>query len=64
MDTGSKVGEHEVPGIERAGDPVAYEPPAVLALGNVHELLAGVGSKQPDAMCLAKGDADIIDPTC
>jgi hypothetical protein len=65
MDTGSKIGADGVNGNPEVSTPMAYEPPTVVALGNVHELLAGTGSKTLDAFpaCNANGTVD-SDPLC
>jgi hypothetical protein len=57
MDTGSKVGVSEAEKISQMLGSASYEPPSVVALGNVHDLLAGTGTRFSDAVgdCPATG---------
>jgi asparagine synthase (glutamine-hydrolysing) len=50
METGPNATDDELNRSRPAPVSVPYEPPAVVALGNVHELLAGVGSRTHDAI--------------
>ncbi len=50
MDTGPKATIVEPGEGQPAPASIPYEPPAVVPLGNVHELLAGAGSRTFDAM--------------
>lgn len=45
----SRVAE-TISGVERSKPAVAYEPPALVPMGNLHDLLAGQGGTQNDCL--------------